>query len=123
MLNFNEYCPECAASFVTTVFWNPSFNKASFPPFGGSQYHHPVGTPTPVFQSCPAQPFRPVNRKSSAHTVPVAFFPPTNDTISVNALRGKIVDNALVSAIQLLLVAAVWSIGSFIVPIKVCALS
>ena len=36
-LNFSEYCPLCAASFVTTVFSNPLFNNPSFPPFGGNQ--------------------------------------------------------------------------------------
>ena len=62
----------------------------------------------------PRLPPRPVNMKSSAHTVPVAFFPPTNDTISCPRIAGKTVaPTPFVSATQPLLVAVVWFIGSF----------
>ena len=90
--NFNEYNPECASSSVTIVFSYPWVISPLLPPLGGNQYIHPLGTPTDVFQFCPAQaPPRPYSMKSSAHTVPVASFPPTNFMIVVHESTGRIV--------------------------------
>ena len=62
--------------------------------------------------------------KSSAHTVPVAFLPPTNFTITLNAVFGRTVCAGLfVSATNPVLEAVVWFTGSFVSPMNAPSVS